>query len=256
MKHIDSTLILEDYIYGKQTVEQLSIKYKISKNTIRRKLNKVQVPLIISSQKDVVVLMDTSYWGRNFGVCVLKDAYSGFVLWRKYIKHETLAIYQEGVDWLEDNGFYIEGIVCDGMRGIFKQFSRYRVQMCQFHQVAIIRRYLTNKPILKASIELKSIVKTLTKTDKESFIGEFNEWCLRWDNFLKERHIDSITGKSRYTHRRVRSACLSLKHNMPYLWTWYDNIDIGIPNTNNAIEGMFSDLKNKLRNHNGISKKT
>jgi hypothetical protein len=199
--------------------------------------------------------MDTSYWGRNFGVSVLKDAYSGCVLWRKYIKHETLAVYQEGVDWLENNGFYIEGIVCDGMRGIFKQFSRYRVQMCQFHQVAIIRRYLTNKPILKASIELKSIVKTLTKTDKESFIGEFNEWCLRWDNFLKERHIDSITGKSRYTHRRVRSACLSLKHNMPYLWTWYDNIDIGIPNTNNAIEGMFSDLKNKLRNHNGMSKK-
>ena len=37
---------------------------------------------------------------------------------------------------------------------------------------------------------------------------------------------------------------------MPYLWTWYDNIDIGIPNTNNAIEGMFSDLKNKLRNYN------
>lgn len=156
---------------------------------------------------------------------------------------------------MENNGFCIEGIVCDGMRGIFRQFSEYRVQMCQFHQVAIIRRYLTNKPILQASIELKMVVQTLTKTDKESFIGEFNEWCLHWDNFLKERHIDSITGKSRYTHRRVRSACLSLKRNMPYLWTWYDNIDIGIPNTNNAIEGMFSDLKNKLRNHNGMSRK-
>ena len=77
------------------------------------------------------------------------------MLWRKYVKHETLAVYQEGVDWLENNGFCIEGIVCDGMRGVFKQFSKYRVQMSQFHQVSIIRRYLTNKPVLQASIELK-----------------------------------------------------------------------------------------------------
>ena len=41
---------------------------------------------------------------------------------------------------------------------------------------------------------------------------------------------------------------------MPYLWTWYDNFDLKIPNTNNALEGKFSDLKNKLRNHNGLSK--
>jgi hypothetical protein len=27
-----------------------------------------------------------------------------------------------------------------------------------------------------------------------------------------------------------------------------------IPNTTNAIDGHFADLKNKLRNHNGLSK--
>ena len=40
---------------------------------------------------------------------------------------------------------------------------------------------------------------------------------------------------------------------MKYLWTWYDNIELGIPNTNNALEGVFTDLKTKLRNHNGLS---
>lgn len=39
---------------------------------------------------------------------------------------------------------------------------------------------------------------------------------------------------------------------MPYLWTWYDYIEFGIPNTNNALEGKFMDLKTKLRNHNGL----
>jgi hypothetical protein len=28
-----------------------------------------------------------------------------------------------------------------------------------------------------------------------------------------------------------------------------------LPKTNNALEGMFSDLKLKLRNHSGLSKK-
>ena len=33
----------------------------------------------------------------------------------------------------------------------------------------------------------------------------------------------------------------------------YDFYELKIPNTNNALEGAFSDLKNKLRNHNGLS---
>jgi hypothetical protein len=43
--------------------------------------------------------------------------------------------------------------------------------MCQFHQIAIIRRYLTKKPKLQASKELWVHVMLLTKTDKESFEG-------------------------------------------------------------------------------------
>ncbi len=48
--------------------------------------------------------------------------------------------------------------------------------MCQFHQVAIIRRYITISPKLEAGKELKAIVKLLTKTDKESFVGLFDQW--------------------------------------------------------------------------------
>lgn len=40
---------------------------------------------------------------------------------------------------------------------------------------------------------------------------------------------------------------------MPYLWTWYDYIELGIPNTNNGLGGKFTDLKTKRRNHNGLS---
>ena len=32
-----------------------------------------------------------------------------------------------------------------------------------------------------------------------------------------------------------------------------DHIELKIPNTTNSIDGHFADLKNKLRNHNGLS---
>jgi len=126
--------------------------------------------------------------------------------------------------------------------------------MCQYHQLRIVQRYLTRSPELPASIELLSIVNMLTNTDKESFVDYFESWCERWDIFLKERTLDKRTGKTYYVHKRLRSAYLSLKRNMPYLWTWYDHRQIGIPNTNNALEGTFTDLKTKLRNHPGLSK--
>lgn len=40
---------------------------------------------------------------------------------------------------------------------------------------------------------------------------------------------------------------------MPWLFTWDMNRALNIPNKTNAIDEHFADLKNKLRNHNGLS---
>jgi hypothetical protein len=198
--------------------------------------------------------MDTTYWGRNWGLLVMLDAHTKLLLWKKYVGHERVSDYKEGVDYLVSMGYVIDGIVCDGLKGLFQALCSYKVQMCQFHQVAIVRRYITISPKLEAGKELKAIVKLLTRTDKESFIEAFNKWLLKWDKFLKERTINPITGKSKYTHGKLRSAYLSIKRNMPYLFVWYEYTELKIPNTNNALEGSFTELKNKLRNHNGLSK--
>ena len=41
---------------------------------------------------------------------------------------------------------------------------------------------------------------------------------------------------------------------MTWLFTWYENYELNISNTTNMIAGHFSNLKNKLRNHNGLTK--
>ena len=198
--------------------------------------------------------MDTTYWGTNFGLMLFKDSISKENLLKYYVKHETNALYKKGIIELKLKGFDVIAIVCDGRRGLINSFTDIPVQMCQFHQAAIIRRYITKNPRLPASIELKEIVSIMKCTDKESFEGGLEQWYNKWKSFLDERTINEKTGKSHYTHKRLRSAYRSLKTNLPWLFTWYDNIELDIPNTTNAIEGNFADLKNKLRNHNGLSK--
>lgn len=38
------------------------------------------------------------------------------------------------------------------------------------------------------------------------------------------------------------------------LWTFYDRPETGLPNTNNALEGLFSDLEIKACVHRGIGR--
>jgi len=206
-----------------------------------------------TAPRPIVLLMDTSYWGRRFGVMLFKDALTGENLHWQFVKYETNQLYFQGYLDLVRQGFVVLAIVCDGRKGLLGLFGAVPVQMCQFHQVAIITRYLTRNPKLEAGKELRALVALLTRTDKESFVGGLKAWHAKWEHFLSERTVDVLTGKSRYTHRKLRSAYNSLNRNLPWLFTWYEHIELGIPNTTNAIDGCFADLKNKLRCHNGLS---
>ena len=252
-ERIESDQVWSEFLSGKQTLLQLAKKHKCSIRTIQRKLTLHRIKIPRKEPRNIIVLMDTTYWGRGFGVMLFKDAITKENLLKYYVKTETNALYREGVEELKSQGFTIDAIVCDGRRGLIQSFSGVPVQMCQFHQVAIIRRYITKKPRLAASVALKETVSLLKHTDKESFEGALNQWYSEWEDFLKERTINIETGKSHYTHKRLRSAYKSLRNNLPWLFTWYDHIEMKIPNTTNAIDGHFANLKTKLRNHNGLS---
>ena len=255
-KRRDKSQVITDYIEGKQTLSQLSEKYGVSVRTISRDLECMRYSSKISKDKSVVIQMDTTYWGRNFGLMAIKDALRKKILWHRYVTHETIADYLDGVRWLKDNGFRIYGIVIDGMRGLAQALRPYPVQLCQFHQMLTVRHYLTQEPDLEASRELLNLVNNITKTDKESFMGLFDEWYEKYKDIVNERVSDRRIKRKTppYMRPRLRSAYLSVKRNMPLLWTYYDNPNLGIPNTNNGLEGIFSDLKTKLRVHSGITK--
>ena len=197
--------------------------------------------------------MDTTYFGRTFGVMVFKDSLSGKCLFKQYVKHETNALYLFGIEEITKRGISVQAIICDGRKGLFHLFGDIPVQMCQFHQIQIVTRYLTRKPKTPAFIELRALALILTKSNKEDFKHALCQWYNKWANYLAERTTSSVTGKSHYTHKRLRSAYLSLKRNLPWLYTCEDYKNLMIPNTTNGLDGVFADLKNKLRCHNGLS---
>lgn len=102
----------------------------------------------------MTVQLDSTYWGRRFDLMVIKDALRNKVLWHKYVYNETIGQYIEGVSWLESQGFKIYGAVIDGMRGLAQALYLIPVQMCQFHQIRVTYRYLTQEPYLDASCKL------------------------------------------------------------------------------------------------------
>ena len=88
--------------------------------------------------------------------------------------------------------------------------------------------------------------------------SEFKEKYTLWKNFwaetLNKRSLLK-SGKTKYTHKRLRAAMRSIDFFLPYLFTYQKQNCAGMPNTNNKIEGTFTDLKKNLNNHSSLSTK-
>ena len=248
--------IFSAYTDGKQSLNQLANFYRLSSKTIQRIIHNHKNTHNKICPDETVIIMDTYYFRRGFGVMVFRDNYRKKNLHWQYVKYETIALYKKGIRHLINEGWTILGLACDGRRGIFKAFRTYPIQMCQYHQSAIITRYLTNNPRQTPAIELKIICKDLTKNEQTVFANRLNNWSNKWKEFLQEKTIDSEHEKWHYTHKRLRSAIRSLNTHMEYLFVYRKYPDLDIPNTTNSLEGYFNNLANKLRNHPRINDET
>lgn len=200
-------------------------------------------------------IVDTTFWGRHYGVCVFRSAELKRNIWWNEVTGERMIHYQYGKQILEEKGWTIKAVVIDGRRGFLSVFKGIPVQMCQFHQIKQVTKYLTRRPKTEAGKELRTLVLTLTKTDEATFTTALTAWHAKYGEFIDQKTEDSFTnGKTKwyYTHKNVRSAYRSLKTNLPHLFTYQKYPDLHIPNTTNSLDGFFSALKNKLAAHRGL----
>lgn len=240
------------YMEKKQTVAEISETTGLSASTIKRRLAEVKLkweqPRISGRG---VVHMDATYFTRNKGILLAVESGTGRVLYMEHISHERLADYKRAVDHISNNGYEITGLVVDGFKGLTREFSQFKIQMCQYHLVAKVRTQLTKNPQLTAGRELLNLVYGLKDMDKDSFTNEFHAWKREWKDFLNEKTVDEKEGRAFFTHARLRSAVASIARSLPYLFT-HEEVE-GMPPTNNQVEGTFSYLKRILRAHPGMS---
>lgn len=218
-----------------------------------RRLNQAKKQNHFAIHQRVNVVLDTTYFGRDFGVLVLFDSLSKQVLSATIVQHETNKLYREAVEQLINKNMIIQSIICDGYKGLPQTFAEFPVQLCQFHQIKTVARYLTRQPKSLAAQELRKLTLTLTQTNFADFQAALNAWLARHQTYLNERTSNAQTGKSHYTHKRLRSAYLSLKRNLPLLFTFEQYPDLNIPNTTNLAESRFAGLKDALRCHRGLN---
>ena len=250
---VSEDVLWNAYLQEKQTISELSGRYGMSVSTIKRRLQGIRREWVQPSLSgEGFVHLDVTYWGRSFGVLLALDSRTGIPLYMAFVRSETVKDYVDAVSSMEERDYSIRGLIIDGKQSLFRTFSEYRVQMCQFHMQQIVRRYLTLSPRILASRELKDLVGRLHKADEADFKRDYQEWKEKWKDTIghKSLHKD---GKMHYTHQRLRAAMNSLNFYLPYLFTYQREDCKGMPNTNNKIEGTFTDLKKNLNNHSGLT---
>lgn len=243
-----------EYVWHKQTLTQLAQKHSRSIQYIRGHLEQVSQTHTTRALEPTVIIADTTFWGRHYGVCVFRSPTLKRNLWWIDVDRELMATYRYGRKMLEEEGWTILAAVTDGRRGLTTVFKDIPVQMCHFHQKQILRRYLTYRPQTQAGRELLAVAKTLTYAQESVFTLRLEHWHRRWGDYTKERTWVLGTNYWYYTHKDVRKSYLSLKRNLPYLFTYQKYPELTIPTTTNSLDGSFSQLKTRLRCHQGLSK--
>lgn len=246
--------IWKEYVWGKQTFKQLSKKYSKSIPYIKKQIDSIVVENDTDETQEIHIIADVVFFGKKYGIVVFHCPKLKRNIYWAEVETETPLVYSLGRKHLEQTG-KLTSATLDGRRGVASVFKDIPVQMCQFHQIQIVTRYLTRKPKLEAGKKLRLIVLKLTISSEKEFTETLNAWYTKWQEFLKEKTTDSINGRWYFTHKKLRSAYRSLNTNLPRLFVYRKFTELNISNTTNSLDGSFSYLKTLLRIHRGQSVK-
>jgi hypothetical protein len=242
-----------EWLFGRRTLNDISSALEISLPKLQKEFDRVEVtPAIKPAPSSAINLMiDATFFGREYGYLCFHDGKS--IIYFFEIKTESVKHLRNGLKALQEAGYRFKSFTIDGRKGylqnIRKMFGNVPVQMCLFHQKAIIRRYITDRPRSDCGKELKALMQTLCNAEPQNFIDRFFALQRKYETFLLTRNQ-----KKEYRHGALRSAFRSLETNLPHLFIYKEIPDANITPTINHLEAAFSHLKEKIKIHRGLRK--
>ena len=183
------------------------------------------------------------------------------VQWWRYTTGERTFEVAEDLRKLKKAGFVCSSATGDGATGIIGgvrvEYPDIPYQRCVTHVQRDARGFVTQNPKTEAGKELSPLIPRLseinTYEEKDCWVENFESWCNRWEDFLKEKTCPDGDKHWWYTHKQLRRARSLIRGAITNLFHYLD--DPSIPKTSNGLEGRFSSFKQHYKQHRGLSKK-
>lgn len=102
--------IWKEYTYQRQTIQSLAIKYGRSKNWIRDRLRNAPIKEHCHNPQPVVVIADATFFGRSFGLCVMRAPNLKKNIYVRKVQTESVDVYRQGRIELERQGYAVLAI--------------------------------------------------------------------------------------------------------------------------------------------------
>lgn len=206
------------------------------------------------------LLIDGSYFSSDICLVVYRNNDVKCTQLYRLSSSEAYDEMKEDLINLKSLGITIKSITCDGHRALLKAIkdvfkNDIIVQRCVVHVQRAARIWLTQVPksipgqeLLKIAYQISQVK---TEFDRQVWLRKLYDWDLTHQEFLKQRSINPLTGRSWYTHKVVRRIRHLLIKSFPHMFHYIYNPSI--PKSTNGLESFFGHLKDNLSIHRGLT---
>lgn len=196
------------YTRGKQTLTELGVQYGHSYKWVRNHLDAHELARDTPPTQPTIIVADTTFWGRGYGVCVFRSWNLKRNLWWSEVSSELMAHYHYGRNILESQGWTFVGAVIDGRRGLTTVFNDIPVQTCHFHQMKTVTKYLTRRPETREGQSLRAIMLQLTHSTEKEFRELLTEWKKQYPPYPHRQDVHS-RHKALVPYPQENTKCIS-----------------------------------------------
>ena len=217
-------------------------------------------PVKILRRLDINLRVDATYF-KKFCVVLYQDDELSYTQLYRFTDAERYPEIKEDLENLIQLDVSIASITCDGHRATLKAIKKVMpkviIQRCVVHVQRMCLIWITAQPKHQAGISLRKLVGMLhdikTHNDKLFWTRAFRLWYQEHQVYLKEKTINTQTGRYWYKHKFLRRSYSTIKRAMPNMFHYLDHPKI--PKSTNGIESFFGHLKNHLDLHRGLTLK-
>lgn len=276
--HFSDFVEFAELVTGMVNRQKIALTNKVSRKTVSVKFKsffdhplsasdvwKIDPPTIAKHHQPWIYGVDGKWLKRQGVILIHRDITNQENLFWSFHKSESYSALSEDLTQLSilianSSGNYPIGVVSDWKMAIVtavaSQFGPIPHQRCLSHVIRSAKHLLPAKSPIKATIELRQIALGLTsikdQQQKQAWELKIKQWEQKYGSLLKERTIGSIKIKRSwwYTHGNLRRGFRLLTHDQESLFV-YLNSPL-IPKSNNSLEGVNSQLDQKLGDHRGM----